>query len=427
MNKTTSTSPHLTEVFSSQSSQLENQVIGNHEKIESWFQDQWQHTAAPFYTSVDIRNSGYKVVPVDTNLFPAGFNNLNLDFEDLYIKSFQLAVKKIDSNVSSILLIPENHTRNMHYLENVAAIISLVTKAGFDVRVGSLISDLSLPISVKLDSGIEMEMFPLTRKKDRILVGKFKPDLILLNNDLSAGRPKILEGLDQLVAPSLDLGWSTRLKSVHFTKYQKIAEEFSNYVGIDPWLINPLFRNCGEINFLKRKGNSCLESNVIGLLSAIQKKYDEYDISQEPYVVVKADSGTYGMGVIMANSAEEVIELNRKDRARMSKTKEGKQVKNVIIQEGVYTNETWGPKKIVAEPVVYTVDKDVIGGFYRVHASKGVNENLNSLGMSFKPLAFDDNYVLSGDQKPPPSNASRFYSYKVIARLANLAAARESE
>jgi oxygen-independent coproporphyrinogen-3 oxidase len=28
---------------------------------------------------VDLRNAGFKLAPVDTNLFPAGFNNLNLD------------------------------------------------------------------------------------------------------------------------------------------------------------------------------------------------------------------------------------------------------------------------------------------------------------------------------------------------------------
>ena len=30
--------------------------------------------------SVDLRNSGFKLAPVDTNLFPGGFNNLNPGF-----------------------------------------------------------------------------------------------------------------------------------------------------------------------------------------------------------------------------------------------------------------------------------------------------------------------------------------------------------
>ena len=273
---------------------------------------------------------------------------------------------------------------------------------------------------------VDIQITPITRDNNRISADGFEPGLILLNNDLSGGRPQILENLEQLVTPTLNLGWSDRLKSVHFSQYKKIAIEFSEQIGIDPWLIDPLFRNCGEINFMKREGNTCLESNVNALLSAIQVKYDEYSVDQKPYVVVKADSGTYGMGVMMAHSAEEILDLNRKDRTRMSKTKEGKLVTKVIIQEGVYTNETWGPEKIVAEPVVYMIDRNVVGGFYRVHARKGANENLNSPGMHFEPLAFDDCCVSPDKEQPPDAHPNRFYSYGVIARLGNLAAARET-
>jgi glutamate--cysteine ligase len=30
----------------------------------------------------------------------------------------------------------------------------------------------------------------------------------------------------------------------------------------------------------------------------------------------------------------------------------------------------------------------VVGGFYRVHKDRGIDENLNSPGMKFEPLAF---------------------------------------
>jgi glutamate--cysteine ligase len=42
----------------------------------------------------------------------------------------------------------------------------------------------------------------------------------------------------------------------------------------------------------------------------------------------------------------------------------------------------------VAEPVVYMIDRYVVGGFYRVHAERGADENLNAPGSSFVPLAF---------------------------------------
>lgn len=422
----TSPVPHLTTMLTGPLLQVESQILDNQTKIESWFRNQWRQTAAPFYASVDIRNSGYKISPVDTNLFPAGFNNLNPDFEALCIQAIQMAVERTGNQTERILLIPENHTRNMSYLENVLVLYNLISKAGFEVRIGSLLADLTETMTLSLKAGVDIQITPITRDDNRISADGFEPGLILLNNDLSGGRPQILENLEQLVTPALNLGWSDRLKSVHFSQYKKIAIEFSEQIGIDPWLIDPLFRNCGEINFMKREGNTCLESNVNALLSAIQVKYDEYGVDQKPYVVVKADSGTYGMGVMMAHSAEEILDLNRKDRTRMSKTKEGKLVTKVIIQEGVYTNETWGPEKIVAEPVVYMIDRNVVGGFYRVHARKGANENLNSPGMHFEPLAFDDCCVSPDKEQPPDAHSNRFYSYGVIARLGNLAAARET-
>ena len=45
--------------------------------IDAWFEKQYKNSPPPFYSSVDLRHSGYKIAPVDTNLFPAGFNNLS--------------------------------------------------------------------------------------------------------------------------------------------------------------------------------------------------------------------------------------------------------------------------------------------------------------------------------------------------------------
>jgi len=406
--------------------EVERQIIAHQAAIESWFRGEWRKTPAPFYTSVDLRNSGYKIAPVDTNLFPAGFNNLNPDFEAICIQALQLAVERMDRKIDRILLIPENHTRNMFYLENIAILMSLIAKAGFDVVIGSLIPGLSEPHHITLNSGSSLLLHPLIRTGDKLGVAGFVPDMILLNNDLSAGRPEILENLQQPIVPSLSLGWSTRLKSGHFRHYKEIAQEFSDLIGIDPWFIDPLFRNCGEIDFMKKENSPCMENNIDALLIAIQKKYDEYGVDQKPYVVVKADAGTYGMGVMMVHSKEEMLDMNRKERTRMSTTKEGQKVTKVILQEGVYTNETWGADKTVAESVVYMIDKNVVGGFYRVHPKKGANENLNSPGMQFERLAFEDCCVSPDKDQSPDANPNRFYTYGVIARLANLAAARES-
>ena len=419
--------PHLTTALTGPLHQIERHLVDHQSNIESWFRSQWRIVPAPFYTSVDLRNAGYKLAPVDTNLFPAGFNNLNPAFEALCIQAVQLAIERLPHQVDRILIIPENHTRNLFYLESLVALQQIIEKAGFQVKLGSVMEDMSESVNIDLESGKSVFLEPLQRSKDKVSVGDFVPELIVLNNDLSSGRPAILESIEQTVTPGLGLGWSNRLKSVHFRHYQEIAAEFGEHIGIDSWFIDPLFKNCGAIDFMQRAGGSCLEKNVDVLLKEIQKKYDEYDIKCQPFAIVKADSGTYGMGIMTVTSVDDIAELNRKQRTRMSTIKEGQKVTKVIIQEGVYTHETWGEEETVAEPVVYMIDHNVVGGFYRVHDARAANENLNSPGMRFEPLAFDDCCISPERDMDADAHPNRFYAYGVIARLALLAAARESE
>ena len=107
----------------------------------------------------------------------------------------------------------------------------------------------------------------------------------------------------------------------------------------------------------------------------------------------------------------------------MAVVKEGLQVSEVIIQEGVYTFENINDA--VAEPVVYMIDRYVVGGFYRVHTGRDVDENLNAPGMQFVPLAFDAPCSLPDCAGAPDAAPNRFYAYGVVARLALLAAAIE--
>ena len=140
-------------------------------------------------------------------------------------------------------------------------------------------------------------------------------------------------------------------------------------LGIDPWLIDPYFGVCGMIDFQDRAGEECLASNVATLLERIRAKYAEYGIDEKPFAIVKADSGTYGMGIMTVRDAAEVKGLNRKQRNKMAVGKEGLAVSSVIVQEGVPTYETID--EAVAEPVVYMIDRFVVGGFYRVHTERG--------------------------------------------------------
>ena len=417
--------PHLTTALTGPLLEIEKRLLERQTAIEQWFHERWLATPAPFYTSVDLRNAGFKLAPVDTNLFPAGFNNLNPAFHPLCMQALQVAVERLCPKACRILLVPENHSRNTYYWENVGALVQLLERAGYQVRVGSLLAEAAGRQSFTLQNGRVVDVEPVERVGDSVTLPGYKPCLVLLNNDLSSGAPALLTGITQPVVPSPILGWWHRLKSDHFTQYRQLALEFGKFIDIDPWLIDPLFRRCGSVDFQKRTGEDCLAENVDAVLQGIRLKYREYHITQTPFVIVKADTGTYGMGIMTVHDASEVRQLNRKQRNKMAVIKEGQIVEQVLIQEGVYTFETLGTEQAVAEPVVYMIDRFVVGGFYRIHTTRGSDENLNAPGMQFRPLAFADSCSSPDREREPDASPNRFYAYGVIGRLAALAAARE--
>jgi glutamate--cysteine ligase len=265
---------------------------------------------------------------------------------------------------------------------------------------------------------------PLQRKGNRLgLSGGFDPCLIVLNNDLSGGVPDILKELEQPVVPPLHAGWFFRRKTHFFAAYDRVVEDFSRIIGVDPWLFNAFHAFCGEVDFRSRQGEECLATQVALILEQIREKYREYDIPDTPYVVIKANAGTYGMGVMTVKSPEEAVNLNRKERNKMAKVKEGLEVHEVVLQEGIPTAEL--VQESVAEPVVYLIDRFVVGGFYRVHTEKGLDENLNAPGMHFVPEAFEVACVMPEPYEDPDILPNRFYAYGVVGRLAALASAIE--
>ena len=418
--------PHLTTALKGPLLDLERRFLNEQPAIERWFRTQWLEHTIPFYTSVDLRNSGFKLAPVDTNLFPGGFNNLNPDFWPLCVQAAQSAIEKICPEARGVLLIPENHTRNQYYLQNVAQLTQILRQAGLKVRIGSLLPEITQPTTLQLPNGGSLTLEPIQRKGNRLgMADGFDPCVVLLNNDLSAGVPDILKNLEQNVMPPLEAGWMTRRKSKHFAAYDRVAEEFAQLLDIDPWLINPYFAVCGEVDFQARTGEECLAAQVDTVLNKMRVKYAEYGVKEDPFVIVKADAGTYGMGIMTVKDASEVRDLNRKQRNKMAVVKEGLQVSDVLVQEGVYTFERINDA--VAEPVIYMVDHFVVGGFYRVHTGRREDENLNAPGMQFVPLAFESCCAFPNPDCAPDDTPNRFYAYGVVGRLAMLAAALELE
>ena len=412
MEKIQSIASYTKEIFDKN---LHSQIVDKHLDVEAWFRKQWIKYPAPFYSSIDLRNSGYKIAPVDTNLFPAGFNNLDSGLDSLYLSAIQHALEKQSIEIERVLIISENHTRNKFYNESIKKLESLINRAGFETQT-CMLGDVE---------NVNLINKKLSNDKNVLSYKSFVPDIIILNNDLSSGVPKILKGVKQSVLPDLNLGWTNRSKTVHFKYYSDIVYNFSRVFDLDAWLLEPLFRNCGEIDFKTKQGEECIIYHASKLFELIQEKYDKYEIDEEPYIMIKADSGTYGMGIMKISNIDDIVKINRKQRTRMVKTKGGNLLDSVILQEGIYSNEKLMLPNDVVEPVIYAFGSNLVGGFYRIHQDKNNSENLNSPGMRFKPIPFSDVCISPDNSQPIYADVNKFYIYGVVARLAILAAAKE--
>ena len=419
--------PHLITSLTGPTNELEQRILESMPAIERWFRLEWMEHTPPFYTSVDLRNAGFKLAPVDTNLFPGGFNNLAPEMLPLSVQAAMAAIEKICPEAKNLLLIPENHTRNSFYLSSVATLVRIFTQAGLNVRLGSLDPGVTEPTALHLADGSSLTVEPLVRTRGRLGLKDFDPCTILLNNDLSAGVPRALQHLhEQYLLPPLHAGWAVRRKSHHFKAYEEVAKKFSKLLGIDHWLINPLSVPLSSVDFSSAQGLEALQTQVDTVLTKTRRKYKEYGIQEKPFVVIKPDAGTSAGGLMTVRDTKDLEDLSRRLRNLMGGSAADETLSQLLIQEGVVTHER--VNDAVAEPVVYMMDRYVVGGFYRVHADRGTDENLSAPGASFVPLAFSQASQLPRPgEKPGVSGPNRFYMYGVIARLAMLAASYELE
>ncbi|MBI3156942.1 MAG: glutamate--cysteine ligase [Burkholderiales bacterium] len=419
--------PHLVTALTGPINELEQRILESMPAIERWFRLEWMEHTPPFYCAVDLRNAGFKLAPVDTNLFPSGFGHLSAEMLPLAVQAAMAAIEKICPEAKNLLLIPDRRARHSAYLDNLARLVQIFTMAGLNVRLGNLDTTGKAPVTLALPDGGELTLEPLVRKRGRLGLKNFDPCTILLNDDLSAGAPPLLEGLfEQYLLPPLHAGWTVRRKSRHFRSYEEVAKKFAKLLGMDPWLINPMSSHCGEVDFADPKGLECVRTGADALLAKIRRKYKEYGIAEKPFVVVKADAGSHGLGVLTVRDARELAELDAATRGRMSVTRDARALTEVIVQEGVATRER--VHDAVAEPVVCMMDRYVVGGFYRVHPERAADENLNAPGAGYVPLAFDHSSQLPrAGARPGASAPNRFYMYGVIGRLAMLGAAYELE
>jgi glutamate--cysteine ligase len=165
---------------------------------------------------------------------------------------------------------------------------------------------------------------------------------------------------------------------------------------------------------------------VDALLTKVRRKYKEYGINEKPFVVVKADNGTYGMGIMTVRDAKELDALNRKTKNKMAVIKDGQPVSDVIIQEGVLTQRAHARRRGRAGGLH---DGPLCGGRLLPHACRARRgREPQRPGSSFVPLAFEHStHLPQPGVRPAPVRPTASTCMAWSARLAMLAASYELE
>ncbi len=398
---------------------LHRKIVENCDKMGAWFRSHNQALSFPIYSSFDIRDAGYKIGPVDANIFPAGFNNIcNVDREN----SMEIAKVFLDSHygptTKKLVLLTEEHTQNPYYWDNVVALRTILEGAGREVKL-AIPRPLSAPLSVTSASGTQVQVHSALRSGGGVEIEGFKPDLIISNNDFSTEYEEWSKGLTTPMNPPYELGWYRRRKDRFFKVYNQLAGEFCEMLKVDPWLLQVETEVFSHFDVESEESRDLLAAQAQKLFDRLKKNYAAHGIEREPFLYVKNNAGTYGLGVIQVKHPDEIKTWNNKSRKKMKAAKGGREITEVIIQEGVPTTvQAEGGR--TAEPVMYMIGCQLAGGFLRAHGEKDDEQSLNSPGAVFQRLCIADLSVkLEGC---PMENA-----YGWVAKLAFLSVAKEAK
>lgn len=406
----------MTDIQAKNQEHLHQQIIHKLAKVEKWFEGVREHVDVPFYSSYDIRDFGHKVTAVDANIYPAGFNNIcPTDRENggAVVKCY--IERHYGAGAKKILVLTEEHTSNAYYWNNVAALTQLIKDAGHDVRIGFPRMQSGDVMQMQSASFGEVTVNSAVIREKKIVVEGFDPDIVISNNDFSEAYAEWGE-ITSTLNPPRELGWYQRKKSTFFKHYNDLAAEFAKIIEVDPWIFTVETELFEHFDMADEASKESLAVKVDAMIARLKIQYDKHGIKEAPFVFVKNNSGTYGLGVMRAGSGDEIRALNYKTRKKMKAAKGGREVEEVIIQEGVPSLVK--AEGASAEPALYLVGCKLLGGFLRTHADKGPTESLNSPGAVYKRLCVSDLKV--SVEGHPLENI-----YGWVAKLGLLAIGRE--
>jgi glutamate--cysteine ligase len=345
--------------------------------IDAWIEEKQSALQPIFYNSIDIRHSGHKIAPVDFNFFPAGFNNIGIKSQVQAVVKIKRFLENRYPGTKKILLISENYTRNLKYLDNIYTLVKLITEAGYETRCSAVGQSQIKILNLENGGTIKIES-PIKEGGVVKTASGFTPDIIIINSDMIQGMPEVLRNIKQPITPPAELGWFRRRKSTYFTMYDLMLQDFClMHDEFDPWLLSTIFHECPNVNFKEQQGMENVANIVEKTIEQIKEKYRRHQIKSEPYVFIKPNNGTYGMGIMTASSGKEIIPISKKMRNKMHKIKANITVDSVIIQEGVPTIDRIG--EAPAELISCLINSEIVSCLYRANGQRNEFVNLNSL------------------------------------------------
>ena len=355
---------------------IHQKILAHRAEAERWFQQKAQGRPMPLYAGFDIRDSGFKSACVDANVFPAGFNNICEEDQKRAEELMKNYLKAKRPKARHILLLAEEHSRNLYYWDNIFIIKTLIERTGREVSVCVPGQNMKAPQRLVSAGGREIHIQ---------LLKEAKGDLIIANNDFSLPYD-LPQGL--ICDPPRGMGWFARRKHNFFKHYNRLAEEFSALLNIEAGFLTVATELFSPFDMESAENLKQLKTRAKGLLQSLKSKLPA-GAKEAPYLFLKNNSGTYGLGVMNLDDPESLNRWTYKARKKMKAGKDRKTVSEIIIQEGIATAVS-DPEGQSAEPVIYTIGGQVAGGFLRSHKSKDRKTNLNSPGAVFKRFCMSD-------------------------------------
>lgn len=390
---------------------LDELITRNWNNVNAWIDARMSEVPVPIYSSVDIRESKNKYAPVDHNMYPAGFNNVCALDQDACSRTFDKSLRAYVPGAKRVAILPESNTKNLFYLDHLAILGKILRDAGFEVSVLSFDENLFTE-STTLNL-ISNSKFDIQIHKAKIVDGIIHDhqgavDLVILNNDQS----KIIEidwdSIKTPIMPTPKIGWFKRQKVRHFRHYKDVVDSFCKEFNIEPNLIMADFTCVDGVDFSSKDGLDRLAEAVDKVKGRI--------LNKDAKIYVKGSQGTYGMGIMVVDSGEDILTMNRKERNKMDIGKNSIKFTTLLVQEGVETILKYD--EMPSEVTIYLVDGKGLGGFMRANGERDSHANLNSRGMVFKK------YCIS-EIRENQDHKCKEAVYSVIARLATLAAGYE--